>query len=412
MADDSMRRLKAQARREAKEAEKRRKLNAALQRADREDSNVRYCGEGGTPMSTRQWAEHIATFLKAIRAVPDRHDRFLKLRPKQDDDGWNVALGIYKLCDSRKLRQAATRLDECEAIGRSEARQSITFALKQAIPDAISRPRSEPIPARSPSFHTLAFDLLNIDYLPLPRMTWHLKPGQDGYDDPYFDDRDHQNLCNIVCELVPGTTVSDWRESTEGQRMALMQTALENRGTKSDGRTRLHVEDIDNFERVRSVDPADVAAILTDGVVEVAEDSVKTAIEQILHVSHHQLDRPDELDDIYTSNVKVNGSRRATAFMLKGPGIRKKVMTLALCGKNGDQLIRLFDAPAELFVIQFVGRIAEAVIKTVASHVDALHKRGKRAQFVIIDGQDTARLLFAYEKLPLKSKLRRKRPRR
>jgi hypothetical protein len=86
--------------------------------------------------------------------------------------------------------------------------------------------------------------------------------------------------------------------------------------------------------------------------------------------------------------------------MLKGPGIAKKEMTIADCGKNGDQLVRLFDAPADLFIVQFIGRIAEMVIKDTEGKIAALHKRGKMAQFVIIDGQDTARLLLAYGKLP------------
>ena len=51
------------------------------------------------------------------------------------------------------------------------------------------------------SFHLLAFKLLGIEGLPLPRINWHLQEGQDGYDDPYLTDEDHQALCNIVCHL-------------------------------------------------------------------------------------------------------------------------------------------------------------------------------------------------------------------
>jgi hypothetical protein len=142
-----------------------------------------------------------------------------------------------------------------------------------------------------------------------------------------------------------------------------------------------------------------VAQFLKDGRIEISEDSVKRAIEEIVNVPFHRADRPDELDDLYTANVMVNGSRRVAAFMLKGPAIRRKEMTIADCGKNGDQLVRLFDAPADLFVIQYVGRIGEMLIKDVEGKVAALHRRGKPAQFLIIDGQDTVRLLHAYGKL-------------
>lgn len=161
---------------------------------------------------------------------------------------------------------------------------------------------------------------------------------------------------------------------------------------------RLHIEDIDSFAAIRSVQPCAVMHLLKNGMIEISEEEVKRAIEEILYIPFNHRDRPDELDDIYTTNVVVNGSRKPTAFMLKGPGIGKKEITIADCGKNGDQLVRLFDAPAELFVVQFVGRIAQMVIKDVEGKVAALHKRGKKAQFLIVEDQDTARLLFAYGK--------------
>ncbi|MFH1011988.1 MAG: hypothetical protein V1784_12230 [bacterium] len=162
---------------------------------------------------------------------------------------------------------------------------------------------------------------------------------------------------------------------------------------------RLYVEDIDSFSRVRDVNPSMVAYFLKDGCLDVAEDAVKMALEQILDVPFHRKDSPAELDDIYTANVIVNGSRHATAFMLKGPGIGTKEMDIKHCGSKGNQLVRLFDAPADLFVIQFTGRIAEMVIKDVGGKVAALRGRGKQAHFLIMDGQDTARVLYAYGKV-------------
>jgi hypothetical protein len=130
-----------------------------------------------------------------------------------------------------------------------------------------------------------------------------------------------------------------------------------------------------------------------------SEDAVKAALEQILHVPFHREDSPAELDDIYTSNVLVNGVRRATAFMLKGPGIKVLERDVKHCGSKGNQLVRLFDAPADLFVVQFTGRIAEMVIKDVEGKIAALRSRGKEAHYLIMDGQDTARVLYAYGKI-------------
>jgi hypothetical protein len=105
-----------------------------------------------------------------------------------------------------------------------------------------------------------------------------------------------------------------------------------------------------------------------------------------------------EINDLYTANVVGNNVRRATGFLLKGPGIGKKEMVISDCGKNGDQLVRLFSTPADLFVIQYVGPISEMVITDVQSKVAALKSKGKTAHYLIIDGQDTARLLHAYGK--------------
>jgi hypothetical protein len=68
-------------------------------------------------------------------------------------------------------------------------------------------------------FHLLAFELLDIDGLPLPRM--------DGYrGDPYLTDEHYQELCIRVCELVPGQTAKEWWDASPGQRIALMRSAL------------------------------------------------------------------------------------------------------------------------------------------------------------------------------------------
>lgn len=162
---------------------------------------------------------------------------------------------------------------------------------------------------------------------------------------------------------------------------------------------RLYVEDIDSFQKVRDVNPALVVGFLENGFLSWTEDQVQIALEQILGVSFHKKDWGGEMNDLYTANVIVNSSPRATGFLLKGPGIGKKEMAISDCGKNGDQLVRLFTTPADLFVVQYVGPISEMLVTDVQGKVTALQSNGKTAHFLIIDGQDTARLLHAYRKL-------------
>ncbi len=164
--------------------------------------------------------------------------------------------------------------------------------------------------------------------------------------------------------------------------------------------TRLYVEDIDSLRGVRDVNPSLVAGYLTEGYLDLPEDTIQMALEQILDVSFHKKDWSGELNDLYTANVMINGARVATAFLLKGNGLKKKVMEISDCGKNGDQLVRLVDSPASLFVVQFVGEISENVIRDVEGKVEALKAREKPSYYCIMNGQDTARVLHAYGKLP------------
>jgi hypothetical protein len=163
--------------------------------------------------------------------------------------------------------------------------------------------------------------------------------------------------------------------------------------------TRLYVEDIDSFRKVRDVNPAIVAGMLTDGYLDLPEDSVQTALERILNVPFHKKDWGGELNDLYTANVIINGVRRETAFLLKGNGLQSRTMEIRHCGVNGDQILRLCNSPAKLFVIQFVGRISEAIISDIDGKVRLMRSQGRDAWYCIIDGQDTARVLRAYDEL-------------
>lgn len=162
---------------------------------------------------------------------------------------------------------------------------------------------------------------------------------------------------------------------------------------------RLYIEDIDSFQRARDVNPSVVAPHLKDGYLDVSEDYVQLAFEQILNVSLHKRDWGGEVNDLYTANVVINGQRVASAFLLKGNGLKKKEMHIRDCGKNGDQIVRLCQSPANLFVVQFVGVVSENVVADIASKIRDLRARPWEAHFLIIDGQDTARILAAYGKL-------------
>jgi hypothetical protein len=162
---------------------------------------------------------------------------------------------------------------------------------------------------------------------------------------------------------------------------------------------RLYVEDIDSFRKVRDVNPATVMDVLTDGYLNRSEDSVQIALERILSVPFHKKDWGGEQNDLYSANLLINGARHETAFLLKGNGLRSKTMEIKHCGVNGDQILRLCSSPAKLFVVQFVGRISEAIVSDIDGKVRHARSQGKDVWYCIMDGQDTARVLRAYGEL-------------
>ena len=161
-------------------------------------------------------------------------------------------------------------------------------------------------------------------------------------------------------------------------------------------RIRIHIDDIDSFKKVGLIKPEDVSEILDDGRIDIEEDFVQIGLEKILGVPIHKQDWGGEENDLYTANLMIGSQRIPTAFLLKGKGTKKSKLEISNCGKNGDQLVRLVQSPAELFVVQYVGEISESVIKDIDGKVRLLRSQGKRAWYCVIDGQDTARLLRAY----------------
>ncbi len=161
--------------------------------------------------------------------------------------------------------------------------------------------------------------------------------------------------------------------------------------------TRLFLEDIDSFKKAKDVNPAVVKPFLKDGYyLDLSEDAIQMGLEQVLDVSFHKKDWGGEENDLYTASVVVQGGKIASAFLLKGNGLKKRVLEIANCGSNGDQIVRLVQSPAQLFFIQFVGEVSENVVKDIEGKVELLRGRGKDARYCILNGQDTARILHAY----------------
>ncbi len=155
------------------------------------------------------------------------------------------------------------------------------------------------------------------------------------------------------------------------------------------------IDAIDSFKAVASVHPRDVAD-LAARKLQIPEETVKKYISGILGEPYIDTDWGGEYSDIGTSRVELGGQRVAAAFLLKGPAAPMKLRPKHL-GKNGDQIIRLSKQSAELYVVQHVGGIDDAVRDMLANMVLARRSEGNASAVGSIwDGVDCARLFIAH----------------
>jgi hypothetical protein len=163
--------------------------------------------------------------------------------------------------------------------------------------------------------------------------------------------------------------------------------------TKSTGRLpdakRITIDDIESFSRARGVSAG------TSGVP-IKEKSFKDGLKAILREEGEFQDWGGESDDLFTTRLVIAGSRKAAAFGLKGKGTRG-ILYANKMGKRGDQIQRLFGAPAEVFLVQYWGQVDERVYELMEKLATAKSiGQGNRIYWGVIDGGDTARLVKAY----------------
>jgi hypothetical protein len=153
---------------------------------------------------------------------------------------------------------------------------------------------------------------------------------------------------------------------------------------------RVYVEEIDSFSKVKTVSREEAQALIP---VDVSEEFVKKAICKILSVSPPK-DWGGERSDLY-ADVRYLGKLIPAAFMLKANGTPGK-LTVRKCGKNGDQILRLVEEPARLFIVQHVDSIDSNVVRLMEIAVGSIAKDTRKLFYSVWDGIETARLLLAY----------------
>jgi len=153
---------------------------------------------------------------------------------------------------------------------------------------------------------------------------------------------------------------------------------------------RVHIDDISSFSKVRNLPPSDFLG------EKLSERQFKEGIKAILGEKGKFTDWGGEKNDLYTTRMIVDRRRRSAAFAFKGPA-KKGILTPAKMGKNADQIQRLFEVDADIFIVQYAYQIGESVIDQMEKMAIAKSVLSNRKiWYGTIDGIDSDRIFAAY----------------
>lgn len=125
-----------------------------------------------------------------------------------------------------------------------------------------------------------------------------------------------------------------------------------------------------------------------------SEKEIKTKLTTLLK-DISKKDWGGELNDHFSTTITIENKKYPSAFLLKGPA-KFREMTLEMCGKRANQIVRLSKSPARLLIVQHCHDISEDVRETLQRF--AVTPSNPR-KYCLIDGRDTYKILKCYNLL-------------
>jgi hypothetical protein len=93
----------------------------------------------------------------------------------------------------------------------------------------------------------------------------------------------------------------------------------------------------------------------------------------------------------------MGGKRYSAVFALKGPGVGVRVVTPGKWGKQGNQIQRLVNAPARVFLLQSELQIDQYSIEQLKKLTEhKANEENRKLFYGYIDPHDSTRLRKAY----------------
>ncbi len=152
------------------------------------------------------------------------------------------------------------------------------------------------------------------------------------------------------------------------------------------------VDDIDQLRRVKRLNRNSQKPLSL-----LPESRFKRGIQRLFRDHGEHKDHGGEIADFYTNQFRMGGKRYSAVFALKGPGIGVKVVTPGKWGKQGNQIQRLVNAPARVFLLQSELQIDQYSIEQLKRLTEHKANQENRKLFYgYIDPHDSTRLRKAY----------------
>jgi len=153
----------------------------------------------------------------------------------------------------------------------------------------------------------------------------------------------------------------------------------------------IKIYEIDEFSEVKTIPDTTINKDILYNIRNLDEKKeIERFVREILYDPNETPHGPTEIADILTSHLHIRGDKRLVAFVLKGKSFQK-ISSKAVA----HQFVKLRQVPGlGLMVFGAVGDIQDDAQRDfIQTAIDA------ECDYLIIDAQDLARLLIAYEKI-------------
>lgn len=150
------------------------------------------------------------------------------------------------------------------------------------------------------------------------------------------------------------------------------------------------IDDIDSFKRVRGTLPS-----VKRSPLKLSEETIKSVFKKIIGETGDFKDWGGEQSDLYSTKLRLKNTRISTAIAFKGKATDGK-LTPEKMGKRGTQIERLFQEPAQLFLIVYQGQIDPRVVSQMQAFALGKAMLRQKIYYGVIDADDLNRLFSEY----------------